>query len=112
VRFLLLLVIIGVAAYFTVPTREAHEAAAQAFLEGKAQEQGLAGGADQAPAPGLSLDGVVDFVTGMVAGQGRYESWYVASKYTVDMPGSAYLECYGAFTFVRCSEAGSDAAAS
>lgn len=103
-RLLLLLILIGVGAYFTVPTREAHEAAAQTFLEEKAQEQGLRRA--EAPAPGVSLDSVVDFVTGMVAGQGRYESYYLASKYTVDTPGSAYLECYGAFTLVRCSEAG------
>ena len=38
----------------------------------------------------------------MAAGQGRYESFFVASKYTVDMPGAAYLECYGAFTLVQC----------
>jgi len=107
VRILLLLILAGVAAYFTVPTREAHEAAAQAFLEAKAQEQGLASA--EAQTPGLSLDSVVDFVAGMVAGQGRYESYYLASKYTVDMPGSAYLECYGAFTLVRCTEAGAGA---
>jgi len=102
-RLLLLLILIGVAAYFTVPTQAAHEAAAQAFLQARAQEQT---DAVEQQAPGLSLDSVVDFVTGMVAGQGRYESYYLVSKYTVDMPGAAYLECYGAFTLVRCSEAG------
>lgn len=55
------------------------------------------------PAP-FSLDSVVDFVTGMVAGAGRYERFYIASKYTFDLPGSNYLECYGAYTLVRCSE--------
>ncbi|MGQ0531140.1 MAG: hypothetical protein ACT4OF_00425 [Caulobacteraceae bacterium] len=99
-RALLLLLIVGVAAYFTVPTRAAHEAAARVYLEGmaqappEAQQQG-----------GLSLDSVVDYVTGMLAGQGRYENFYVISKYTVDMPGASYLECYGAFTVVRCSDA-------
>jgi hypothetical protein len=102
-RLLLLLIIAGVAAYFTVPAQSAHEQAAQAFLEARAQEQTSAVGQQ---APGLSLDGVVDFVTGMLAGQGRYETYYVASKYTLDLPGAAYVECYGAFTLVRCSEAG------
>ena len=102
-RFLLLLILVGAAAYFTVPTREAHEEAARAFLEARteAQTQGI-----EAQLPGMSLDGVVDFFTGMVAGQGRYETFYVASKFTADLPGSAYIECYGAFTVVRCSEAG------
>lgn len=103
-RILLLLLLAGAAAYFTVPTRAVHEEAARVFLEARAQEQT---GAIEQQLPGVSLDGVVDFVTGMVAGEGRYESFYVVSKYTVDMPGSAYLECYGAFTLVRCSEAGS-----
>jgi hypothetical protein len=103
-RLLLLLILIGVGAYFTVPTREKHEEAARAFLETRAQEQTAA--AEQ-QVPGLSLDGVVDFVTGMMAGQGRYENLYLASKFTMDMPGNAYLECYGAFTVVRCSETGS-----
>lgn len=98
-RILLLLIIAGVAAYFTVPTREAHEQAVRAHLEAQAQEQTTA---VEQQAPGLSLDGVVDFVTGMLAGEGRYETYFVASKYTIDMPGNAYLECYGAFTVVQC----------
>lgn len=104
-RFLLLLILIGVGAYFTVPPREKHEEAARAFLQAQAQEQTAS---IEQQAPGLSLDGVVDFVTGMMAGQGRYENYYLASKFTMDMPGNAYVECYGAFTVVRCSEAGSE----
>jgi hypothetical protein len=103
-RFLLLLILIGVGAYFTVPAREKHEEAARAFLEAQAQEQTAS---IEQQAPGISLDGVVDFVTGMMAGQGRYENYYLASKFTMDMPGNSYVECYGAFTVVRCSEAGS-----
>jgi hypothetical protein len=97
-RLLLLLIIIGVAAYFTVPARDAHEAAAQAFLQTETQEEA----SEVQAQTGISLDGVVDFVTGMMAGQGRYESYYVASKFTLDMPGAAYLECWGAFTLVQC----------
>ncbi|MGE0743057.1 MAG: hypothetical protein AB7O98_17100 [Hyphomonadaceae bacterium] len=98
-RVLLLLLLIAGAAYFTVPTREAHEAAARAFLQGHQPGEG--------PNDGLSLDDVINFAKGMFAGQGRYETFYVVSRYTVDMPGAAYLECYGAFTVVRCQEAGS-----
>ncbi len=97
-RLLLLLLIVGAGAFFTSPAQDAHE---QAFLEARASEQT---NAIESQAPALSLDGVLDFVTGMLAGQGRYETFYVASKYTLDMPGSAYLECWGAFTFVQCQE--------
>jgi len=97
-RMLLLLILIGAAAYFTVPTRETQEAAASAFLGAQAQQQT----SEVQAQSGISLDSVVDFVTGFVAGQGRYENYYVASKFTVDMPGAAYLECWGAFTQVQC----------
>jgi hypothetical protein len=97
-RFLLLLIVVGVGAYFTTPTREAHETAVRAFMQSEAQQQ--TGEVQQQT--GVSLDSVVDFVTGMVAGQGRYDNYYVASKFTVDMPGAAYLECWGAFTLVQC----------
>lgn len=97
-RMLLLLILIGAAAYFTVPARETHEAAARALLQAQAQEQ-----TNQVQQQaGISLDGIVDFVTGMMAGQGRYESYYLASKFTIDMPGAAYIECWGAFTQVQC----------
>lgn len=100
-RLLLLLIVAGVAAYFTVPTQAAHEAAARAFLQSYHPSEG--------PSDGPSLDDVVGFVQGFVAGQGRYETFYVVSKYSVDMPGSDYLECYGAFTVVRCQVAGARA---
>jgi hypothetical protein len=96
VRVLLLLVLFGVAAYFTVPPREAHEAAAQAFLEGRVPGEAQGGA--------ITLDSVIGFVKGMLAGEGRYENFYLVSKYTLDTPGAAYVECYGAFTLVRCSE--------
>jgi hypothetical protein len=95
-RLLLLLLIAAAVAYFTVPTREAHEAAARAFLQ------------DHQPVPttgsALSVEQLVGYAKGLLAGQGRYESYYLLSRYSVDMPGAAYLECYGAYTLVRCSE--------
>jgi hypothetical protein len=97
-RLLLLLILAGVGAYFTVPTREAHETALRALMETEAHEQT----AEVQRQTGISLDGLVDFATGMIAGQGRYENYGVASKFTVDAPGSAYLECWGAFTLVQC----------
>jgi len=95
-RLLLLLIVIGVGAYFTWPTREAHEQAGRAALEAPSDPAEEVGG--------LTLDDVVGYVKGMVAGEGRYDTYYLFSRYTVDMPGAAYLECYGAFTLVHCSE--------
>jgi hypothetical protein len=92
-RFLLFLIIAGIAAWYTNPTREAHETAARAVLQA---------GAPQAANDGLSLDDVIGYAKGMIAGQGRYESYYLLSKYTVDMPGASFVECYGAYTFVNC----------
>lgn len=96
-RILLLLVLAGVAAYFTVPAREAHEEAARAFLEGRAPGEARGEG-------GITLDSVIGYVKGMLAGEGRYENYYLASKFTLDTPGAAYVECWGAFTWVKCQE--------
>jgi hypothetical protein len=99
-RLLLLLIIAGVGAYFTTPTRAAHEEALRSFMEAQTQENTEA----VRQQTGISLDSIVDFAAGMIAGQGRYENYGVASKFTVDAPGSAYVECWGAFTFVQCRQ--------
>lgn len=98
-RFLLLLILAGAGAYFTVPTRAAHEAAARAHLQTSAESAPAEGGG------GVSLDDVIGYAKGMFAGEGRYENYYLFSKYAVDMPGAAYLECWGAYTLVQCREA-------
>ena len=92
-RLLLLLLIAGIAAYFTVPTRAQHEAAARTAAQ------------NYRPGPEaehFSLDDVAGYAKGMFAGAGSYQSYYVASRYTLDMPGPEYVECYGAFTLVQC----------
>lgn len=96
-RLLLLLILAGVGAYFTVPAQAAHEEAARAFLEGR--EPGEARGEG-----GITLDSVIGYVKGMLAGKGAYENYYLVSKYTLDTPGAAYVECWGAFTLVQCRE--------
>lgn len=103
-RLLLLLIIAGIAAWYTNPTRDAHEEQARVLLDEGAP----------APSAGFTLDDVIGYAKGMLAGEGRYESYFLASKYTVDMPGSSFVECYGAYTFVNCrvvepSEAAGDA---
>lgn len=95
-RLLLLLILIGAGAYYTVPARDAHEQAARAFLEAHEPSDSQSG---------FTLETFASYVKGMFAGQGRYENFIVFSKYSVDMPGASYLECYGAFTLVRCQEA-------
>ena len=92
-RILLVLLIAAVAAYFTVPTRAQHEAEARTTI------QNYRPGAE---AQHFSLDDVVGYAKGMFAGQGSYQSYYIASRYTLDMPGPEYVECYGAFTIVKC----------
>lgn len=92
-RILLFLIIAGIAAWYSSPTREAHETAARAVLEA---------GGPQTAEDGLTLDDVIGYAKGVIAGQGRYESYYLLSKYTVDMPGASFVECYGAYTLVNC----------
>jgi hypothetical protein len=92
-RLLLFLLIAGIAAYFTVPTRAQHEAAARTAVQ------------NYRPGPEaehFSLDDVAGYAKGMFAGAGSYQSYYVASRYVLDMPGPEYVECYGAFTLVQC----------
>jgi hypothetical protein len=99
-RLLLILIIAAVAAYYTNPPRSKFEAEARAEIQAQAA---IARNDPQAARPGaVSLDDIVGYVRGMIAGQGSYENYYVAGRYTIDMPGPDYLECYGAFTLVKC----------
>jgi hypothetical protein len=93
-RILLILVLAGVAAYFTKPDRAAHEAKAKAVAEAPANPD--------AEGPGALLDEVVGYAKGLAAGEGKYEDLYLVSHYTADMPGSDVVECWGAFTYVHC----------
>ena len=98
-RLLLLVLIIAAAAYYTNPPREKFETEARAELQARAD---IFRNDPQAASSGISLDDVVGYVKGMMAGQGSYENYYLGGKYTIDMPGADYLECYGAFTVVKC----------
>jgi hypothetical protein len=99
-RLVLLLLIIAAAAYYTNPPREKYET--QARVELQAQQSIARNDPQAVQQRGLSLDDVVGYVKGMMVGQGAYENYYVAGKYSIDMPGAQYLECYGAFTVVKC----------
>jgi hypothetical protein len=79
-RFLLLLILIaGVAGFFTRPDANAH----------------------WATVANLIRDGDVD--GGQLSErQGRYENFYVASRYTFLVGGKERAQCWGAFTRFLC----------
>ena len=91
-RILIIIVLAGVAAYFTKPTEPQMEAKARETVEAPHNTEG----------GGNIIDDVVGTIKGWRAGDGTFEDFYVAAKYSADMPGSDYVECWGAFTLVRC----------
>jgi hypothetical protein len=94
-RLLAIIILLGVVAFYTKPGPEAHETKARAVAEAPRNPE--------AEGAGAVLDEVVGFAKGLFAGEGRYEDFYLASHYTADLPGSDYVECWGAFAYVHCS---------
>lgn len=93
-RFLLLLLVIaGVAAYFTKPTEAQHRDAVNATLQ-QIQEHA---------ASNLDLGGMLQTGIAQLSQDGVYTDYYLASKYTVSVNGDELAECWGAFTQVRCA---------
>jgi hypothetical protein len=83
---LLLIVIAGVAGYFTKPTEAAMREGADAVLSD----------------PGNISEGLEGFgVT--LAGERAYSDYYVAAKYDVTLDGTPVVSCWGAFQQVKCS---------
>jgi hypothetical protein len=95
-----LLVIIGVAGYFTKPDVAKHREAANAILSAQAD----------AAADNLDIGGLIETGAASLTQNGRYEDLYVASKYTLEAGGDPYIECWGAFTQVMCNRVGAEAA--
>jgi len=91
-RILLLLVIVGVAAYFTNPKAPAYETPARDALQAAAS----------ADLEQLDIGGVIGNSAAQLS-SGEYETFYVASKYSMPTAADARVECWGAFTFVRCA---------
>ncbi|MBL8537796.1 MAG: hypothetical protein JNM59_10380 [Hyphomonadaceae bacterium] len=82
---LLLLVVAGVAGYFTRPEEPAMRSAAEAVLSDPA-----------------TLGELMQGVGAQVAGDRQYNNYYVAAKYTVSLSDAPVVECWGAFTQVQC----------
>lgn len=85
---LLLLIIAGVAGYFTKPDEPAMRRAADAVLE---SPQNITEGFESL---GASL-----------AGDRTYDNYFVASRYTITLDGQPVVSCWGAFTQTQCQRA-------
>lgn len=92
IRFLIAIVVIGVAAYFTNPKPEAYEAKARETLQAAAQ----------ADLEQLDVGGLIGNSAAQLS-DGEYENFYVASRYSMPSAAEARVQCYGAFTLVNCS---------
>lgn len=84
----LLLIIAGVAGYFTKPEEAAMREAADAVLS---DPQNVSEGFESLGAT--------------IAGDRTYSNYYVAAKYGVTLDGQAVVTCWGAFTQVQCNRA-------
>jgi hypothetical protein len=96
VRLLFLLIIVaGVAGYFTRPDEPKMRTAAEAVLNDPA-----------------TLGQLMEGVGAAVAGQRRFDDYYVATKYVVTIGENPVVECWGAFTQTRCTRVENAQAAS
>ena len=92
-RFLLLLVLLaGVAGYFTKPTEAQHRDAVNATLR-EIQEQA---------ASNFDLGGLLETGIAQLTQGGAYTDFYVASRYVAEVNDRPLAECWGAFGQVRC----------
>lgn len=85
---LLLLVIAGVAGYFTRPQEAVMRERADAVLSDP-----------QSVSEGFESLGAT------IAGDRAYSNYFVAAKYSVTLDGQPVVNCWGAFTQVQCSRA-------
>ena len=92
---IILIIIAGIAGYFTRPTEDKMREAANAVLSNPSNiSQGVEG-------IGASL-----------AGERSYDNYYVGARYRVILNSSPVVTCYGAFTQVQCSRNGSSSSGS
>ena len=83
---LLLIIIAGVAGYFTRPDEAKMRSAADAVLQN----------------PSNISEGLQSIGAG-VAGDRAYDNYYVAAKYTISLDHDPVVQCWGYFTQVSCT---------
>jgi hypothetical protein len=83
---LLLLIIAGVAGYFTRPQEPALRDAADAVL------RDINTGGD-----------LVDAAQALIVGDRAFSDYYVVTKYTISAGDNVLVDCWGAFTQTQCS---------
>lgn len=92
---LLLIIVAAVGGYFTRPDEATMRHSADAVLSDPANlSQGL------------------ESIGATVAGDRAYDNYYVASKYTVSLDSNPVVQCWGAFTQVKCDRVQSNAGTS
>lgn len=85
---LLLVVIAGIAAFFTRPDEPKLRDAADAVLS---DPQNISEG--------------LESVGAAIAGNRVFSDYYLATRYVVTLDGNPVVNCWGAFTQVQCSRA-------
>ena len=93
--FIILIILAGIAGYFTRPDEGKMREAANAVLSN----------------PGNISQGV-ESLGASLAGNRSYDNYYVAARYTVTLNNDPVVTCYGAFTQVQCNRAQQSGAAS
>jgi hypothetical protein len=83
---IILIIIAGAAGYFTRPGEAKLREGANAVLSN----------------PGNISQGVESLGTSL-AGERKYDNFYVAERYIVSLNNNPVVTCYGAFTQVQCS---------
>jgi|LNFM01.1.fsa_nt_gb hypothetical protein len=91
-KALILIVIVAVAAYFTNPAESAYSDPAREVLSEAAS----------ADLEQVDLGGALGNAVATL-GDGEYQSFYVAGKYSLPNAADARVECWGAFTLVQCN---------
>jgi len=87
---IILIIIAGIAGYFTRPGEAKLREGANAVLSN----------------PGNISQGV-EGLGASLAGERNYENFYVAERYRVILNSNQIVTCYGAFTQVKCDRTGS-----
>ena len=92
---IILIIIAGIAGYFTRPDEAKMREAANAILSN----------------PGTISQGV-ESIGASLAGERSYDNYYVGARYRVILNNDPVVTCYGAFTQVQCSRAASSSPSS